>query len=71
MANACRVQPPVVVELAKPPPRNYVVRLTVYRKDNTTLDLDSVLMTAGEAHDTVAAIQHSEEEARVAIGKKT
>jgi len=67
MSNACRTKPPVVVEVAKPPPRNCVVRLTVYRKDNTTIDLDSPLMTKAEAYAEIENITQSEDEARAAI----
>lgn len=69
MSNVCRTRPPVAVQVAKPPPRNYVVRMTVYRRDNTTIDLDSSLMTEREATAAVDDIIMTEAEARTAISK--
>jgi len=66
MKTCARTLPPEAVETRQ----GWVVRMSVYRKDETLIHLDSGVMTEEQARATVEAITWDEEEARRAIDRK-
>lgn len=66
MKPCTRTQAPVAIQLD----HGWVVRLSVYRQDETLVHLDSEPMSEEEARSTVEAITWDEDEARRAIDRK-